>query len=53
MDKRQAIRFDKAFPVSISPEVFRERVMAWCEPLRPTVVADTPDRLEVKTGSQS
>lgn len=40
----------ETFSVSISPEVVHERVMAWFEPLRPTVVADTPERLEVTTG---
>lgn len=47
------ISHSETFSVSLSPEQVRERVLAWFEPLRCTVIGDTSDRLEVKSGSQA
>ena len=47
------ISHSETFSVSLGPEQVRERVLGWFASVRYTVVADTAERLELKSGSQA
>jgi hypothetical protein len=47
------IKHEETFTVAADPATIRDRVLAWFGPVGAKVVTDAPDRLEVKSGSQT
>ncbi len=46
------ISHTESFTAAMDPVAIRERVLGYFAPNGPKVITDTPDRLEVKSGSQ-